>query len=111
MSADFQISAKLLLNTTSTGDGSIVNFIQPVTVASFQCELFGAPTRAQVNIMGILDGATFDTLAVMDTAQGYLSGEIVTFNFPIAVRTVKANIGVLSGGTNPAVSCYMNARA
>ena len=70
----------------------------------------GAPAQAVVNLMGLVDGATWDTLCVLDINQGYVSGEISPISFPAPIRQVKGNIGALSGGANPSVNLYFAAR-
>jgi hypothetical protein len=47
---------------------------------------------------------------VLDTSQGYVSGEISPLTFPAPIRQIKGNIGTLTGGTNPSVSLYFSAR-
>jgi hypothetical protein len=106
-----QTAAFRLINAaTTTGDGPIFNLEFPHLAAAVQAEITGAPTQAAINVMALLDGGTWDTLAVLDTNQGYLSGEISPLSFPAPIRQIKANIGTLSGGTNPTVSLYFTAR-
>ena len=101
---------KLLSAATTTGDGPVFNLEFPQLAAAVQAEIAGAPTQAVINVMALLDGGTWDTLCVLDISQGYLSGEISTFNLPTPIRQVKGNIGALAGGTNPSVSLYFTAR-
>ncbi len=101
---------KLLNATTTTGDGAVFNLAFPQLAAAVQMEVTGSPTRAVVSLLALLDGGTWDTICVLDTAQGYVSGEIVTL-FPTPVRQVKANLGTLSGGTGPTVSFYFASRS
>ena len=101
---------KLLNAATTTGDGPVFNLEFPQLVAAVQAEIAGAPTQAVINVMALLDGTTWDTLCVLDTGQGYVSGEISPITFPAPIRQIKGNIGVLTGGTNPLVSLYFTAR-
>lgn len=101
---------KLLNAATTTGDGSVFNLEFPQLAAALQAEIAGAPTQAVINLMGLLDGSTWDTLCVLDTSQGYVSGEISPVTFPAPMRQIKGNIATLTGGTNPSVSLYFTAR-
>jgi hypothetical protein len=100
---------KLLNAATTTGDGAVFNLAFPQLAAAVQMEVTGSPTRAVASLLALLDGGTWDTICVLDTAQGYVSEEIVNL-FPTPVRQVKANLGTLSGGSNPAVSFYFTSR-
>jgi hypothetical protein len=100
----------LLNNATTAGDGPVFNLEFPQLAAAVQAEITGAPSQAVINVMAMLDGSTWDTLAVLDTSQGYASGEISAISFPAPIRQVKGNVGTLSGGTNPTVSLYFAAR-
>jgi hypothetical protein len=103
-------SAIRLLNAaTTTGDGPVFNLEFPQLAAAVQAEINGAPTQAVINVMALLDGSTWDTLCVLDTNAGYLSGEISPITFPAPIRQIKGNIGTLTGGTNPSVSLYFAA--
>jgi len=103
------VAIKLLNGAVTTGDGPVFNLDFPQLGAAVQAEIAGAPTQAVINVMALLDGSTWDTLCVLDTGQGYISGEISPLSFPAPVRQVKGNIGTLSGGTNPSVSLYFTA--
>jgi hypothetical protein len=106
-----QTAAIRLLNAaTSAGDGPVFNLEFPQLAAAVQAEISGAPAQAVINLMGLLDGGTWDTLCVLDVSQGYVSGEIAPVTFPAPVRQIKGNIGALAGGTAPAVSLYFTAR-
>jgi hypothetical protein len=106
-----QTTAIKLLNAASTtGDGPVFNLEFPQMAAAVQAEIAGAPTQAVINVMALLDGGTWDTLCVLDTSQGYVSGEISPIAFPVPIRQVKGNITTLTGGTNPSVSLYFTAR-
>lgn len=106
-----QTAAIRLLNAVTTiGDGPIFNLEFPQLAAAVQAEIAGAPTLAVINLMALLDGGTWDTLCVLDTSQGYSSGEISPVGFPAPIRQLKGNIGALTGGTNPSVSLYFTAR-
>ena len=106
-----QTAAIRLLNAaTAAGDGPVFNLDFPQLAAAVQADIAGAPAQAVINLMGLLDGGTWDTLCVLDVSQGYLSGEISPVTFPAPVRQVKGNIGALAGGTSPAVSLYFTAR-
>ncbi len=100
----------LLSGATTTGDGPVIDLEFPQLAAAVQAEIFGATTQAVINVMALLDCGTWDTLAVLDTSQGYLSGEITTIRYPAPVRQIKANLGTLSGGSSPSVSLYCTAR-
>jgi hypothetical protein len=100
---------KLLNAATTTGDGPVFNLEFPQLVAAVQAEIAGAPTQAVINVMGLLDGSTWDPLCVLDTSQGYLSGEISPVTFPAPIRQIKGNIATLTGGTNPSISLYFTA--
>ena len=101
---------KLLNAATTTGDGPVFNLEFPQLAAAVQAEIAGAPTQAVINVMALLDGGTWDTLCVLDTSEGYLSGEISPITFPAPIRQIKGNIGTLTGGTSPSVSLYFTAR-
>jgi hypothetical protein len=101
---------KLLNAATNTGDGPVFNLEFPQLVAAVQAEIAGAPTQAVINLMGLLDGSTWDTLCVLDTSQGYVSGEISPITFPAPIRQIKGNVATLTGGTNPSISLYFAAR-
>ena len=106
-----QTAAIKLLNAASTiGDGSVFNLEFPQLAAAVQAEIAGSPSQAVINLMALLDGATWDTLCVLDTSQGYVSGEISSITLPAPIRQIKGNIGTLTGGTNPSVSLYFSAR-
>jgi hypothetical protein len=100
----------LLSAAAATGDGPVFNLEFPQLAAALQAEIAGAPTQAVINVMALLDGGTWDTLAVLDVNQGYVSGEISAINVPTPIRQVKGNIGALAGGTHPSVSLYFTAR-
>jgi hypothetical protein len=95
--------------TQGAGDGPIFDMSYAHLAGSVQGEISGNPTACVINIMGLLDGATWDTLAVLDLSQGYVSGEIQTLPYPSTVVKIKANLATLSGGANPSVSCYFTA--
>ncbi len=106
-----QTAAIRLLNAaTATGDGPVFNLEFPQLAAAVQAEISGSPTQAVINVMALIDGGTWDTLCVLDTSQGYLSGEISPLAFPAPIRQIKGNVGTLTGGTSPAVSLYFTAR-
>ena len=106
-----QTAALRLLNAaTTTGDGPVFNLEFPQLAAAVQAEIAGAPTQAVINVMALIDGGTWDTLCVLDSSQGYVSGDISPVAFPAPIRQVKGNIGTLTGGTNPSVSLYFSAR-
>ncbi|HWN49563.1 MAG TPA: hypothetical protein VNO18_06990 [Xanthobacteraceae bacterium] len=101
---------KLLNAAATTGDGPVFNLEFPQLAAAAQAEIAGAPTQVVINLMGLLDGSTWDTLCVLDTSQGYVSGEISPITFPAPIRQIKGNIATLTGGTNPSISLYFTAR-
>ena len=101
---------KLINAATSTGDGPVFNLEFPQLAGAVQAEIAGAPAQVVINVMGLVDGATWDTLCVLDTSQGYVSGEISPLTFPAPIRQIKGNVGTLTGGTSPAVSLYFTAR-
>ena len=101
---------KLLNAAATTGDGPVFNLEFPQLATAAQAEIAGAPTQAVINLMGLLDGSTWDTLCVLDTSQGYVSGEISPITFPAPIRQIKGNIAMLTGGTNPSISLYFTAR-
>ncbi len=104
------VAIKLLNAAAAAGDGPVFNLEFPQLAAAVQAEITGAPTQAVINLMGLLDGGTWDTLCVLDTAQGYVGGEISPVTFPAPVRQIKGNIGTLTGGTSPSISLYFTAR-
>jgi len=104
------VAIKLLSAAVTTGDGPVFNLDFPQFAAAVQAEISGAPTQAVINLMALLDGGTWDTLCVLDTSQGYVSGEIAPLTFPAPIRQIKGNIGTLTGGTNPSISLYFAAR-
>lgn len=104
------VSTRLLDGATATGDGSVFQDVIPLEAVTVQAEITGSPTRVVVSLKGLIGGATYDTLAVLDTAAGYLSGEIVALQIPAGVRTLKASLDTLSGGTNPTVTLHFSGR-
>lgn len=114
-------SFDLLQAQAVTGDGVLEfnmlgvpgvwnNYVSLQDVA-VQLEITGGPTQAQVSLLGKLNNsATWDTVAVFDTAQGYISGETYEL-YPTRYTQFKANIGVLSGGTNPTVTMHVTGRS
>jgi hypothetical protein len=104
------VAIKLFNAAQAAGDGPVLNLEFPQLAAAVQAEITGAPAQAVINVMGLLDGSTWDTLCVLDISQGYLSGEISPVTFPAPVRQIKGNIGALTGGTNPSISLYFTAR-
>jgi hypothetical protein len=104
------VAIKLLNAAVTTGDGTVFNLDFPQFAGAVQAEISGAPTQAVINVMALLDGGTWDTLCVLDTSQGYVSGEIAPLTFPAPIRQIKGNIGTLTGGTNPSISLYFAAR-
>lgn len=104
------VAIRLLNAAAAAGDGPVFNLEFPQLAAAVQAEIAGAPAQAVINLMGLLDGGTWDTLCVLDTAQGYVSGEISPVTFPAPVRQIKGNIGTLTGGASPSVSLYFTAR-
>lgn len=104
------VAIKLLNAAVATGDGPVFNLEFPQLAAAVQAEIAGAPTQAVINVMGLLDGANWDTLCVLDTSQGYVSGEISPLTFPAPIRQIKGNIGTLTGGSSPSISLYFTAR-
>ena len=100
------VRADLLAAATVTGDGPVYDNVVPFLATALQLEITGAPTRVVVNLQGLISGATYDTLAVLDTDQGYLTGEVVMLQLPVPVRQVKCNLGTLTGGTAPTVTAH-----
>jgi hypothetical protein len=100
----------LLSAATTTGDGPVFNLEFPQLAAAVQAEIAGAPSQAVINVMALLDGSTWETVAVLDISQGYASGEISRLSLGTPFRQVKGNIGALAGGITPSVSLYFTAR-
>lgn len=96
-------------NTLGAGDGQIFELSYPHLASAVQAEIFGAPTACVINIMGLIDGQTWDTLATLDITAGYASGEIQPLTYPVPIRAVKANLATLSGGSAPSVNLYFSA--
>jgi hypothetical protein len=92
------VAIKLLNAAATAGDGPVFNLEFPQLAAAVQAEIAGTPTQAVINLMALLDGGTWDTLCVLDTSQGYVSGEISPLTFPAPIRQIKGNIGTLTGG-------------
>jgi hypothetical protein len=104
------ISTDLLAAATATGDGPIVNNIVPFLSMALQLKITGSPTQVVVSLKGCIDAVdtTFGTIAVLDTASGYISGEIVVIQLPIPARQVKCSLDTLTGGTNPTVTAHFS---
>jgi hypothetical protein len=85
------VAMKLLNAAVTAGDGPVFNLDFPQLAAAVQAEIAGAPTQAVINVMALLDGGTWDTLCVLDTSQGYVSGEISPLTFPAPIRQIKGN--------------------
>lgn len=102
------VSSDLLAAATATGDGPILGNIVPFYSMALQLKISGSPSRVVVNLMGAVDQVdeTYDTIAVLDTDAGYLSGEIVVIQLPIPARKVKCNLGTLTGGAAPSVTAH-----
>jgi hypothetical protein len=104
------VAVKLLNAAVATGDGPVFNLEFPQLAAAVQAEITGTPTQAVINLLALLDGGTWDTLCVLDTNQGYASGEISPLIVLAPIRQIKGNISTLTGGANPSVSLYFTAR-
>jgi hypothetical protein len=100
------VRTRLLDGATGTGDGPVFQAVQPFLYCALQLEITGAPTAVKVSLKGLIDGTTYDTLAVLDTAAGYASGEIVALTMPVGVRNLKCSLDTLTGGTAPSVNAY-----
>jgi hypothetical protein len=99
--------ATLLNDVTASGDGPALKVMQPIVIEALQAEISGAPAACIVNLLGLIDGSTFDTIATLDISQGYVSGGIVMLPLPVLVKQIKGNVGSLSGGIAPSVSLYV----
>src|SRR5260370_13762538 len=97
------VAIKLLNAAVTTGDGPVFNLDFPQLAAAVQAEIAGAPTQAVINVMALLDGGTWDTLCVLDTSQGYVSGEISPLTFPAPVRQIKGKSVPLPAGPIPSL--------
>lgn len=104
------VRTTLLNAATATGDGPEFDNIAPMWAVGLQLVFTGAPSQVVVSLKGLIDGTTYDTIAVVDTAQGYVSGEMLPLTFPIPVRRVKCNLATLSGGSSPTVTAYFAGR-
>lgn len=102
------IALRLLDGATTTGDGATVSFIFPMFAATVQAEFPASVTAVKIRVQGLLDGATFGTLATLDTGAGYVSGGIMTLGFPLLVTKIKATVDTLTG--NGSVSLYFRGR-
>ena len=91
-------TTNLLRAVTTTGDGDIFNALLAPLAASIQAEITGAPAVCVINLMGMISGGTWDTLAVLDVTQGYISGEVQPLALPTGVVQFKGNVSALSGG-------------
>jgi hypothetical protein len=100
------VRTDLLLNASATGDGNVYDNVVPFYAAALQLEIAGAPSQAVVTLSGLINGVTFTPLMVLDTAQGYLSGEVAQLQLPVLVRQVKCTLNTLAGGTNPSVTAH-----
>lgn len=98
---------RLLDGATATGDGAVFQAVFPFLYCALQLE-FTNVGAAKVSLKGLIDGATYDTLAVLDTAAGYLSGEIVQLQLPVGVRSLKCSLDTLTPTTTgtPSVNAY-----
>lgn len=107
------LSAVLLNGVTSTGDGPVLDMVSPQYATAVQAEIFGAPATCVINVMGLLLGGTWDTLAVLDISGGYISGQIQPLLFPAPIIQVKGNISTLtaSGPAQPSVNLYFTANS
>jgi hypothetical protein len=101
-------SSTLLSAVSATGDGPVIKTMFPVLAVGVQAEIAGSPAACVINVMALLDGVTWDTIAVLDVTQGYVSGEITMLAIPTLVRQIKGNIGSLSAGAT--VSLYVTWR-
>lgn len=79
-----------------------------VIAASLQAEWSGDPKRIVIAVRALLDGETRDTLCVLDTANGYVNGEIVNLILPVGIEKIRAELVTLDGAS--AVSLYLRAR-
>jgi hypothetical protein len=100
---------KMLDAVTVTGDGPTFDLDYPSVAAALQMEFSDSPTRIAGTLQGLIDGATFDTIAEVDTDEGYLSGEVINLTLPMLVRKLKFNLGTLTGSSR--VSVYFAGRS
>jgi hypothetical protein len=109
--ADHDLTTFSLLDgATFTGDGPIFDNGVAMKSGAVQAEISGAPSSCIINIMAMLPrSSTFDTIAVLDTREGYFSGEIVPLQ-PVPGTKFKANLAALTGGINPSVNCWLTLR-
>jgi hypothetical protein len=98
--------ATLLNDVTASGDGPALKVMQPIVIEALQAEISGAPAACIVNLLGLIDGSTFDTIATLDISQGYVSGGIVMLPPRMRLRQIKGNVSALSAGA--AVSLYVS---
>lgn len=104
MSAAF---GNLALGLNAAGQsGPVVNLLWPQSTVALQVEISGTPVACQILLKGQIMGGTFDTLAILDVAEGYVSGQVQPIAFPIPVRNFFAQLGALSGGGNLSVNVY-----
>lgn len=101
---------KLLDAVTVTGDGPVLKDPTAMEALAVQAEITGAPTACVINVMGLIDGGTFDTLCTLDINEGYVSGEIAVLQKPVLITQIKGNLATLTGGSGPTVSLYVRWR-
>lgn len=90
--------------TRGAGDGPLFNLMYPVLGACVQAEAIGGTTAYKILIMAKLDGATWATIATLDTGAGYTNGAMNQLTLPGPILEVKANLNSITG---TGVSCYL----
>lgn len=103
-------NATLLNAATATGLGNPVIFQSARANHSIQVVLTGAPTAVKVALQGSIDGVTFNDIATWDTANGQVTGDILSVN-GVNVVAVQANFATLTGGTVPTVSVFYSGKS
>jgi hypothetical protein len=98
--------ATLLNEVTASGDGPVLKVMQPIVIEAIQAEISGDPAACVINLLGLIDGLTFDTIATLDVNQGYVSGGIVMLPARMRLRQIKGNVSALSAGAS--VSLYVS---
>lgn len=89
---------------TAIGIGSVIQFDKPRTNITMQVTTTGAPSGANIDLEISLDGVNFVRLNGISGIPSQFMG-----GFTHAVLFARANLTLLTGGTNPTVTAIIAA--
>lgn len=104
--ADFTATGKApfasLNAATGTGAGTALDFGVPVSAATIQTIVTGAPATVSCTLQGSLDGINWVVLATSSSTTGDMQHAVDK-----PVRWLRANLATLTGGTAPTVTAWI----